>query len=32
MGGAANSSEDCYLSSKLARGLGVVYLEHQARI
>ncbi len=32
MGGAANSSEECYLSSKLARSLGVVYLEHQARI
>jgi anaerobic selenocysteine-containing dehydrogenase len=32
IGGAANNSEDCYLSSKLARSLGVVYLEHQARI
>ena len=32
LGGAANNSEDCYLSSKLARALGVVYLEHQARI
>ena len=32
MGGAANSNEECYLSAKLARGLGVVYLEHQARI
>jgi len=31
-GGAANNSEECYLSSKLARSLGVVYLEHQARI
>lgn len=32
LGGAANNSEDCYLSCKLARALGVVYLEHQARI
>jgi len=32
LGGAANNSEECYLSSKLARSLGVVYLEHQARI
>ena len=32
LGGAANNSEDCYLSAKLARALGVVYLEHQARI
>ncbi|NIV34336.1 MAG: hypothetical protein GWN58_34220 [Anaerolineae bacterium] len=32
LGGAANNSEDCYLSVKLARALGVVYVEHQARI
>lgn len=32
LGGAANNSEDCYLASKLMRSLGVVYLEHQARI
>jgi anaerobic selenocysteine-containing dehydrogenase len=32
IGGAANNTEDCYLSVKLARALGVVYLEHQARI
>jgi formate dehydrogenase major subunit len=32
LGGAANNSEECYLSGKLARALGVVYLEHQARI
>jgi formate dehydrogenase major subunit len=32
LGGAANNSEDCYLYSKLARALGVAYLEHQARI
>jgi formate dehydrogenase major subunit len=32
LGGAANNNEECYLSAKLARALGVVYLEHQARI
>lgn len=32
LGGAALDSEECYAYSKLARGLGVVYLEHQARI
>ena len=32
LGGAANNSEDCYLASKFCRSLGVVYLEHQARI
>lgn len=32
LGGAANNSEDCYLASKFARTLGVVWLEHQARI
>lgn len=32
LGGAALDSEECYLLSKLTRGLGVVYLEHQARI
>jgi anaerobic selenocysteine-containing dehydrogenase len=32
MGGAANNSEEGYLASKLARALGIVYLEHQARI
>jgi formate dehydrogenase major subunit len=32
MGGAANNCEEGYLHSKLARALGVVYLEHQARI
>jgi formate dehydrogenase major subunit len=32
LGGAANNSEECYLSTKLARALGVVYLENQARI
>jgi len=32
LGGAANNGEDCYLASKFTRALGVVYLEHQARI
>ena len=32
LGGAANNNEECYLASKLTRALGVVYLEHQARI
>jgi formate dehydrogenase major subunit len=32
LGGAALDSEECYAYSKLARALGVVYLEHQARI
>ncbi|OGL62104.1 MAG: formate dehydrogenase [Candidatus Tectomicrobia bacterium RIFCSPLOWO2_12_FULL_69_37] len=32
LGGAALDNEECYLYSKLARALGVAYLEHQARI
>lgn len=32
LGGAALDNEETYLVSKLMRGLGVVYLEHQARI
>lgn len=32
LGGAILSNEECYLLVKLMRGLGVVYLEHQARI
>ncbi len=32
MGGAANNNEDCYAAVKLARALGLVYIEHQARI
>lgn len=32
LGGAANNDEECYLAAKLARALGIVYLEHQARI
>ncbi len=32
MGGAANNDEECYLAIKLARALGMLYIEHQARI
>lgn len=32
LGGAALDNEECYLLSKMMRGLGVTYLEHQARI
>ncbi|KPL02615.1 MAG: formate dehydrogenase [candidate division Zixibacteria bacterium SM23_73_2] len=32
LGGAALDNEECYLWVKLARALGIVYLEHQARI
>jgi formate dehydrogenase major subunit len=32
LGGAANNNEDCYLAAKLMRSLGVVWLEHQARV
>lgn len=32
MGGAGLDNEECYLVQKLARALGIVYLEHQARI
>jgi anaerobic selenocysteine-containing dehydrogenase len=32
LGGAALDNEETYLLSKLMRGLGVTYLEHQARI
>lgn len=32
LGGAALDNEECYLISKLMRSLGVVFLEHQARI
>lgn len=32
IGGAALNNEECYLISKLSRALGVVYLEHQARL
>ncbi|MEW6570573.1 MAG: twin-arginine translocation signal domain-containing protein [Nitrospirota bacterium] len=32
IGGAAFNNESCYLITKLMRALGVVYLEHQARV
>ena len=32
LGGAALDNEECYLQSKMMRALGVVFLEHQARI
>jgi formate dehydrogenase major subunit len=32
LGGAAHDTEECYLLVKLMRALGIVYLEHQARI
>ena len=32
IGGASLNNEECYLISKLMRSLGVVYLEHQARL
>lgn len=32
LGGAANNNEDCYLAVKLMRALGLVYVEHQARV
>jgi len=32
LGGASLDNEECYLLSKFARSIGVVYLEHQARL
>ena len=32
LGGAALDNEECYLWRKLATAMGIVYLEHQARI
>ncbi len=32
LGGAALDNEECYLLSKAMRGLGIVFMEHQARI
>lgn len=32
IGGAQNNNEECYLISKLARMLGVSFIEHQARL
>jgi formate dehydrogenase major subunit len=32
LGSAALDNEECYIYQKLLRGLGIVYVEHQARI
>ncbi len=32
IGGATLNNEECYLIAKLSRALGIVYLEHQARL
>jgi formate dehydrogenase major subunit len=32
IGGAALNNEECYLIAKLTRSLGIVFLEHQARL
>jgi len=32
IGGASLNNEECYLLAKLSRALGIVYLEHQARL
>jgi len=32
IGAASLNNEECYLITKLARALGIVYLEHQARL
>lgn len=32
LGGAALDNEECYILQKLMRGLGLVYIEHQARL
>lgn len=32
LGGATNNDEECYLAVKLMRALGMLYIEHQARI
>ena len=32
LGGAALNNEECYLLAKLTRALGIVFLEHQARL
>jgi formate dehydrogenase major subunit len=32
LGGAALDNEECYLYGKFMRALGLVYIEHQARI
>jgi len=32
LGGSAINNEECYLLSKMARAMGIVYLEHHARL
>ena len=32
LGGAALDNEECYMLVKFTRSLGLVYIEHQARI
>jgi formate dehydrogenase major subunit len=32
LGGAALDNEECHLYTKLMRSLGIIYIEHQARI
>ena len=32
LGGAQNTNEECYLFQKMARLLGIAYVEHQARL
>jgi len=32
VGSAAMDNEECFIYQKLLRGLGLVYIEHQARI
>lgn len=32
LGGAAHDNEECYALAKMSRALGMVYIEHQARI
>ncbi len=32
LGGAANNNEDCYIAGKLMRALGLVRIDHQARL
>jgi formate dehydrogenase major subunit len=32
LGGAAHDNQECYLLRKLMTALGLVYIEHQARI
>jgi formate dehydrogenase major subunit len=32
VGSAAMDNEECYVYQKFLRGLGLVYIEHQARI